>query len=293
MRIRLENHGLAYFRTERHGLPSFRQSHGQSHRPIKSLGQNFLVDQNITRKIIETLDLQPSDAVFEIGAGQGELTSLIAPKVSSLCALEIDRRLYPILIERFKIYDNVNIINRDILKCDLIKLADEYGIKGKIKVFGNIPYYISSPIIERLINYRKVIKEAFITVQKEFARRVVSDPGSKEYGSFSCFVQYYAIPKIVFQINRGCFYPVPKVDSCLLHLKFREKPAVSVKEEELLFKVIRGAFNQRRKTLRNSLKDIIQSDKLEEFLFKNGLNLNIRPEDLSLAEFAKLTNTLN
>jgi 16S rRNA (adenine1518-N6/adenine1519-N6)-dimethyltransferase len=279
MRIRLENNGL----------PSVRQSH----RPIKSLGQNFLVDQNIRRKIVQFLELRPSDILLEIGAGQGELTGLIAPKVDKLYALEIDRRLYPLLIERFKIYNSVSIINQDILKCNLIKLADEHKIKGKIKVFGNIPYYISSPIIERLIKYRVVIREVFITVQKEFARRVVAVPGSKEYGSFSCFLQYYTTPKIVFQISKGCFYPSPKVDSCLLHLKFREKPAVYVKDEELLFKIIRAAFNQRRKTLRNSLKGNLQLEKLEGFLLKNNLNLNIRPEQLSLAKFADLANELS
>jgi 16S rRNA (adenine1518-N6/adenine1519-N6)-dimethyltransferase len=282
MRIRLENHGL----------PSFRQSHCQSHRPIKSLGQNFLVDQNISRKIVSALELRPTDTVFEIGAGQGELSNLIAPKVGKLYALEIDRRLYPLLIERFKIYSNVIIINQDILKCDLVNFFNEHKIKGKIKVFGNIPYYISSPIIEQLIKYREVIKEAFITVQKEFAKRIVADPGTKEYGSFSCFLRYYTIPKIIFQINRGCFYPSPKVDSCLLHIEFREKPAVYVKNEELLFKIIRSAFNQRRKTLRNSLKGKIASERLEGFLLKNNLNLNIRPEKLSLAEFADLANEL-
>lgn len=262
-------------------------------KPIKSLGQNFLVDQNIRRKIVEALELRNSDTVFEIGAGQGELTHLIAPKVSKLYALEIDRRLYPLLIERLKIYASVSVINQDILKCDLVKFFEENKIKGKIKVFGNIPYYISSPIIERLIKYREVIKEVFITVQKEFARRVVAVPGSKEYGSFSCFIQYYAAPEIIFQISKRCFYPSPKVDSCLLHLKFRERPAVVVKDEELLFMTIRTAFNQRRKTLRNSLKGKVDSGKLEEFFLKNNLDSNIRPEELSLAEFADLANTLN
>jgi 16S rRNA (adenine1518-N6/adenine1519-N6)-dimethyltransferase len=263
------------------------------HKPIKSLGQNFLVDQNIRRKIIESLKLEPSDIVFEIGAGQGELTSLIASKVAKLYALEIDRRLYPLLIERLKVHDNVSLINQDILKFDLAEFCADQKIKGKIKVFGNIPYYISSPIIERLINYRAAIKEAFITVQKEFARRVAAVPGSKEYSSFSCFLQYYTIPEIIIQINRGCFYPVPKVDSVLLHLKFRNKPAVDVKDEELLFGIIRAAFNQRRKTLRNSLKGRVQPEKLEGFFLRNNLSLNIRPEELSLAEFADLVNSLS
>ncbi len=263
------------------------------HKPIKSLGQNFLVDQNIRRKIIAALDLEPADIIFEIGAGRGELTGLIAPKVDKLYALEIDRRLYSLLIESLRAYRNVSVTNQDILKCDLNKILEENKIKGGIKVFGNIPYYISSPIIEHLINYKTVIKEVFITVQKEFAKRVVALPGSKEYGSFSCFVQYYAIPEILFQINRGCFYPAPKVDSCFLRLRFREKPAVSVKNEELLFRIIRAAFNQRRKTLKNTLKGKVQSEKLAEFLLKNNLNSNVRAEELSLAEFTDLANSLN
>ena len=261
-------------------------------RPKKSLGQNFLIDQNIRKKIIDALDLRPTDIVLEIGAGRGEITDLIAPLVDKLYALEIDRRLYPLLIERFKENKDVSIIDQDILKCNLFKLFKENNTIGKIKVFGNIPYYISSPIIEQLINYRAVISEAFITVQKEFARRVVAVPGSKEYGSFSCFVQYYSLPKIIFQINRGCFYPIPKVDSSLLYLKFAEKPSVYVKDEELFFKVTRAAFNQRRKTLRNSLKGKVELDKVKDFLMKNKLDLNIRAEELSLAKFADMVNSL-
>lgn len=267
-------------------MPSDRQSHT----PKKSLGQNFLVDRNIARKIIEALELKPSDIILEIGAGKGELTGLIAPKVNKIYALEIDRRLYPLLTEHFKVCNNVSIINQDILKFDLAKISK---CDIKIKVFGNIPYYISSPIIERLIKYRAGISEVFITVQKEFAKRVVAKAKDEAYGSFSCFVQYYAICKIVFEIKSGCFYPTPKVDSCLLKLRFRDVPAVSVEDEEALFTVIRAAFNQRRKTLRNSLKGKVPLEKLEEFFLKNKLSLNTRPEDLSLAEFADLVNSLN
>jgi 16S rRNA (adenine1518-N6/adenine1519-N6)-dimethyltransferase len=261
-------------------------------KPKKSLGQNFLIDQNIRRKIIDALDLKPSDVILEIGAGRGELTSLIADKVKRIYALEIDRRLYPLLLEHFIGYPNVSIINQDILKFDLVRVANEVEPGCKIKVFGNIPYYISSPIFQHLINFREVVKEALITVQKEFARRVAAVPGSKEYGSFSCFIQYYTFPEIAFQINKGCFYPVPKVDSCLLRLKFRDKPAVYVKDEELLFRITRAAFNQRRKTLKNSLKNKVQADKLEDFFIKNRLDTNIRAEMLSLAEFADLANLL-
>lgn len=261
-------------------------------RPKKNLGQNFLTDQNIKRKIIEALDLRQFDTLIEIGGGQGELTDLIVPKVGRLFVLELDRRLYPLLVERFKSFGNTKIINQDILKFNLIDFIKENRVSGKVRVFGNIPYYISSPIIEYLIGHREVIKEAFITVQKEFARRIVAAPGSKEYSSFSCFVQYYASPKIIFQVNRGSFFPAPKVDSCLLYLKFLEEPSVYVENEELLFKIIRTAFNQRRKTLRNSLKDIVQPEILKDFLAKNNFDPNIRPEELSLAEFAKLANTL-
>jgi len=257
--------------------------------PKKSLGQNFLVDRNIAGRIIEALELRPSDIILEIGSGKGELTSLIAAKVNKVYAVELDKRLQGILASRLKDHNNINIIMQDILKVDLGGLL---GIRGKVKVFGNIPYYISSPIIEYLIKHREWVREAFITVQKEFARRVAASPGSKDYGAFSLFAQYYTLPSIVFQINRGCFYPVPKVDSSLLYLKFRDKPAVYVSDEGLLFRVIRSAFNQRRKTLKNSLKGVVAQDKIEGFLLKHKKSPNSRAEELSLAEFAGLANTL-
>ncbi|MFA5311001.1 MAG: 16S rRNA (adenine(1518)-N(6)/adenine(1519)-N(6))-dimethyltransferase RsmA [Candidatus Omnitrophota bacterium] len=251
--------------------------------PKKSLGQNFLADKNIVKKIIEALSLSPSDTVLEIGSGKGEITSLIASRVYKVYALELDARLKDILEERLKGYDNARVIIQDILKLDLAKLL---APKEKIKVFGNIPYYISSPIIEYLIRHRGRIERAFITVQKEFAKRVVASPGSKDYGSLSFFVQYYCLPEIIFHINRGCFYPVPKVDSSLLSLAFRAQPAVYVKDEELLFRLIRSAFNQRRKTLRNSLKGIAETGEIGAFL-------NQRPEDLSLEDFANLANRIS
>jgi len=259
-------------------------------KPKKNLGQNFLIDRNIAGKIVSSLSLGPSDTVLEIGAGRGEISSLIAPSVRKFYALELDKSLLPILSSRLKDYDNAVIINRDILK---LNLNDYVFGKDKIKVFGNIPYYISSPIIEYLIKNKLRIKEAFITVQKEFARRVVASPGSKEYGSFSVFVQYFAIPKIILQISRGCFYPVPKVDSSLLYLSFRDKPSVNVSSEELLFWIIRSAFNQRRKTLKNSLKGKASWEKIESFLVSHKKALNARPEELSLEDFADLANSLS
>ena len=258
--------------------------------PKKSLGQNFLIDQNIRRKIVASLDLGPSDIVLEIGAGKGELTGLIAQKAGKIYALEIDRRLLTGLRESFAGSDNIQVIDQDILKLDLGCFIKNNKIKGKLKAFGNIPYYISSPIIEHLLKFRGQLSAIFITVQKEFAVRLASPPGSKEYGSFSCFAQYYTEPKILFHISRNCFKPSPKVDSSFLELKMREEPAVKVSDEEIFFKIIRTAFNQRRKTLRNSLSGIISERSLNEFFAKSGLESGVRPERLSLHDFALLAN---
>ncbi len=259
-------------------------------KPKKSLGQNFLTDKNVQRKLIVSYNLGALDYVLEIGAGYGELTKLIAHNAAFVYALEIDAGLCKILNENTKEYPNIKVINRDILKFDLKRYFK--GLKAKIKVLGNIPYYITSPIIEHLLKHREKIETVFITVQKEFAKRIVADAGSKEYGSFSCFVQYYSIPKIIFLIKRNSFSPAPKVDSCLLELKIRQAPAVKVKDEKLLFKVIRASFNKRRKTLRNSLDGIVPLQKLSDFFKENNVDINIRPEDLTLKDFARLINNI-
>lgn len=259
-------------------------------KPKKSLGQNFLVDKNIQKKIINACSLTHEDIVLEIGAGLGVFSGQLASKVKQVYALEIDQRLYPDLERNLGFYNNCQIIKSDILKFNLNKFLKDNGIKQKIKVIGNIPYYISSPIIEHLINYKDNISIVFMTVQKEFGRRVVSKPGSKEYGSFSCFVQYYALGKIIFEIKQGCFKPSPKVDSCFLSLEFRDRPAVQVDNEKLFFKLIRTAFNQRRKTLRNSLDGLICLEALEKSLDESGIDKNVRPEDISLEQFANLSN---
>lgn len=257
-------------------------------KPKKRLGQNFLVDKNIRGKIIEAAGLTPSDIVLEIGPGKGELTELAVEKASYIYAVEIDRGLSDMLSESFKNHTNIIIINQDILKFDFEAFFK--NIDRKIKVIGNIPYYISTPIIEKLLNYREKIESIFITVQKEFAQRVISTGGSKQYGSLSCFLQYYTIPRIIFTISKTCFRPIPKVDSCLLELRARKEPAVKVKDEKFLFKIIRSVFNQRRKTLRNSLKDIIPPQKLELFFEKYSTDKNIRPENIKLEDFANLAN---
>lgn len=256
----------------------------------KSLGQNFLIDQNIRSKILASLELKPSDIILEIGAGSGELTGLIAAKVNKIFSLEIDRRLLEHLSETLGVYNNVEVINQDILKFDLGGFLKERRVKGKIKVFGNIPYYISSPIIQRLFEFRDRISAIYISVQKEFGQRVAASPGPKDYGSFSCFVQYYATPRIIFNISKNSFKPAPKVDSSFLELKVRDKPPVYVKDETAFFKIIRAAFNQRRKTLRNSLSAHVPEKKLGEFFKVSGLDSRVRPEELSLSDFAALAN---
>ncbi len=259
--------------------------------PKKSLGQNFLIDQNIRNKIVAALDLKPDDVIVEIGSGKGELTQSIARLVNKVYAIEIDKRLLGALTETVSSFGNVRIINEDVLKFDLAGLIAEDRINGKMKIFGNIPYYISSPIIERLLNFREKISAIFITVQKEFAKRVVAFPGNKDYGSFSCFVQYYALPRIIFEISRNCFKPSPKVDSSFLELRIRDIPAVSVKDKELFFTIIRSSFNQRRKILGNSLFEVVTPEALQVFFQKSGLNPRARPETLGLKDFALLADT--
>jgi len=262
-------------------------------KPKKSLGQNFLFDKNIQKKIVLASNLNKDDIVLEIGAGFGDLTQQIALVAKKVYALEIDNRLLEALRENFKSQANCRIIKDDILKFDLEKFLLKEKIRKKVKVIGNIPYYISSPIIEHLIKYRQKISAVYLTVQKEFSRRVCADSGSKEYGSFSCFVQYYAQNKILFEIKKGSFRPIPKVDSCFLSIKFRDNPAVYVKDEERFFKLIRTAFNQRRKTLRNSLRDFIAKDKLEMVLNSLNIDINARPEELCLEQFAQLSSSLD
>ena len=253
-------------------------------KPKKSLGQNFLVDKNIQAKIIDSLGLGPQDIVLEIGAGRGEITSLISSKVKLVYAIEIDSELCDILKLSLKEPTNVRILNCDILKLDLKK----YFSKTKITVIGNIPYYITTPIIELLFKHRLIIKRIFLTVQKEFADRVTACPGTKNYGSFSCFVQYYTHPKRVFLVKKTSFFPTPKVDSSFLRLDIKEKLALDEGQEEGLFKIIRAGFNQRRKTLRNSLKGVISAEKLERFFIDQRIDKNIRPEMLSLENFINL-----
>jgi len=257
------------------------------HKPKKSLGQNFLIDKNLQNKIVDSCGLKKSDIVLEIGPGRAEITKLLIDRVEKVFAVELDKNLHDLLKDTVK-SSNFEVVNEDILKFDFENFFAK--INRKIKVIANIPYYITTPIIEKLLEHKSNIEDIYLTVQKEFAMRVVAIPGSKIYGSLSCFLQYFTEPEILFFISRGCFKPVPKVDSCLLRIRIRDVPQVKVQDEEKFFKIIRSSFNQRRKILRNSLSEIVEEAKLDEFFNKYNINKSIRPERLSLADFANLAN---
>lgn len=255
-------------------------------KPKKSLGQNFLFDRNIINKIISACDFRAEDIVLEIGSGSGEISKEIAGRVKRLYAIEIDGRIFGALKSNLREYAaKITCLNQDILKTRLDKLIEE---KGKIKIFGNIPYYITTAIIEYIIANRYLVDEAFLTVQKEFAQRVVATHRDKQYGSLSCFVQFYTQPKVLFGISRNCFRPAPKVGSSFLELKVRSHPAVATENEERFFRIIRAAFNQRRKTLKNSLKGVVPQEKLDKFFNCYKIDPRIRAERLSLQDFAHL-----
>lgn len=255
-------------------------------KPKKKLGQNFLIDRNIRRKIISFCELKPADVVLEIGAGRGEMTVPIAESVKKIYALELDTDLYELVKKNCINIPKIEIIKQDFLKFDLEKLFKK--TRKKIKVIGNIPYYISTPIIQRLINYRQYIKSIFLTMQKELALRMVARCGSSDYGAFSCFIQYYAKPELLFKIKKNSFWPAPQVDSYFVRLNFLRQSKLTQKKEKILFKIIRSAFNQRRKKISNSLKKVISAEKLRHFFAEKCISPNVRPEDLSLKDFLDL-----
>ncbi|MBP7056125.1 MAG: ribosomal RNA small subunit methyltransferase A [Candidatus Omnitrophica bacterium] len=262
-------------------------------RPLKRYGENYLVDNNIKDKIIDELDLSSGDRVLEIGPGLGALTLDIAESGAELTAVEKDRKACAILAGLVGgDSKNATILNRDILDYDITGFAGE----RKIKIVGNLPYYITSPIIEKIIAAYAVTDFAVILVQKEFANRLAAGPGSKEYGSLSCFVQYRAAISYIHTVKRTSFYPEPEVDSAIVRLDMLGKPPVDVRDEGLLFKVIRGAFNQRRKSLINSLsrKEVLDlpKDTLAEVFSRARVDPATRPESMYLDDFARIVNSL-
>ena len=264
----------------------------------KRLGQNFLIDEGILNRIVEIANLNKKDIVVEIGPGMGNLTKKLAQKVKKVLAIEIDENLVKLLKETLRPYSNIEIIHADILKIDLKKLliTGHRSPITKVKVVANLPYYITTPIIIHLLKAREILSNIVVMVQKEVGRRMVAKPRTKDYGAFSLLVQYYTKPQITIKVPRSAFLPEPEVDSCVVNLEVLEKPAVEVKDEELFFKVVRAAFEQRRKALKNALsrtRDLrLSKKKVLSILEKADIKSLRRGETLSLEEFARLSNLL-
>lgn len=262
----------------------------------KKFGQNFLIDTHVLDKIIHAAHITKEDMVLEIGPGIGTMTQYLAEAAGKVIAVEIDRNLIPILEDTLSEYNNVQVINEDVLKLDLRKLADEENGGKAIKVVANLPYYITTPIIMGLFENHVPVESITVMVQKEVADRMQTGPGNKDYGALSLAVQYYAEPYIVANVPPNCFMPRPKVGSAVIRLTRHETPPVEVKDEKLMFDIIRASFNQRRKTLANGLNN---SDKITcskeiitSAIEKLGKGASVRGEALSLQEFAKLSNDI-
>ena len=262
----------------------------------KKFGQNFLIDTHVLDKIISAAHITKEDMVLEIGPGIGTMTQYLAEAAGKVIAVEIDRNLIPILEDTLSEYNNVRVINEDVLKLDLRKLADEENGGKAIKVVANLPYYITTPIIMGLFENHVPVESITVMVQKEVADRMQTGPGNKDYGALSLAVQYYAEPYIVANVPPNCFMPRPKVGSAVIRLTRHEKLPVEVKDEKLMFDIIRASFNQRRKTLANGLNN---SDKITcskeiitKAIEKLGKGASVRGEALSLQEFAKLSNDI-
>ena len=262
----------------------------------KKFGQNFLIDGHVLDKIIAGAGVTKDDMVLEIGPGIGTMTQYLAEAAGKVVAVEIDRNLLPILKETLADYDNVKVIHADVLSLDLEKLVQEENGGRPIKVVANLPYYITTPIIMALFEQHVPLANVTVMVQKEVAARMKSGPGSKDYGALSLAVQYYAEPYIVANVPCNCFMPRPNVDSAVIRLTRYEEPPVQVKDEKMLFKIIRASFNQRRKTLQNGLNNSSElnftKDQIAAAIAEAGFSPSVRGEALTLEQFAKLTDIL-
>jgi 16S rRNA (adenine1518-N6/adenine1519-N6)-dimethyltransferase len=264
----------------------------------KKFGQNFLIDSNILEGIIDAAGVDKEDLVLEIGPGIGTLTQYLCENSREVVAVEIDKKLIPILEnDTLSSYDNITIINEDILKVDINKIVQEKNNGKPIKVVANLPYYITTPIIMGLFESHVPIEGITIMVQKEVAERMQQGPGTKDYGALSLAVQYYAKPQIMMTVPAACFMPRPKVDSAVIRLTRHEKPPVEVSDERLMFDIIRASFNQRRKTLVNGLNNAqnlnVTKDNVVNALKSMDLPETVRGEALTLEQFAQLTNLIN
>lgn len=263
----------------------------------KKFGQNFLIDTHVLDKIIRAAEIAKDDFVVEIGPGIGTLTQYLCEHAREVVAIEIDKMLIPILEDTLSAYSNVTVINEDVLKVDLNALVQEKNNGKPIKVVANLPYYITTPIIMTLFERHIPLDNVTVMVQKEVADRMQAGPGSKDYGALSLAVQYYAEPYIVANVPPNCFMPRPNVGSAVIRLTLHREPAIKVKDEALMFKLIRASFNQRRKTLVNGLNNSTEltfsKEEIQNALKGEGLPENIRGEALTLEQFASLANRLS
>ncbi|WP_416198880.1 MAG: 16S rRNA (adenine(1518)-N(6)/adenine(1519)-N(6))-dimethyltransferase RsmA [Sporanaerobacter sp.] len=259
----------------------------------KSLGQNFLIDGNIVRKICEKGNINSTDNVLEIGPGIGTLTEELAIRAKKVVAVELDKNLLPILDETLGKYENVEIIHGDILKIDLPKLFEEKFDGGSIKIVANLPYYITTPIITKLLEEEMDIDSILVMVQKEVAERMSASPGSKDYGSLSVFVNYYTEAEIVLNVPKTVFMPKPNVDSAIIFLKMRDEK-IQLKDKEIFFKTVKASFSQRRKTILNSLSAGLgmEKEELKAILLKCNIDPRERAENLNIEDFAKISSLI-
>ena len=262
----------------------------------KKFGQNFLIDTHVLEKIIASAGVTQEDFVLEIGPGSGTMTQYLCESAREVVAVEIDQNLIPILQDTLSAYDNVTVINEDILKLDIAKLAMERNGGNPIKVVANLPYYITTPIIMGLFESHVPIESITVMVQKEVADRMQVGPGTKDYGALSLAVQYYAKPEIVAHVPPNCFMPRPNVGSAVIRLTRHDTVPVDVEDEKLMFAIIRASFNQRRKTLANGLSNApgirLSKEEIQESIAELGVPATIRGEALTLQQFAELSNII-
>ena len=263
----------------------------------KSLGQNFLIDDNVIDRILAGARLSEGDKIIEVGPGIGTLTREMGKVADKVVAIEIDKTLIPILRETLGEFDNIEVVNQDILKVDVETLVKEKLDGGPVKLVANLPYYITTPIVMKFLEEDIPVTDIVVMVQKEVADRMNAVPSTKDYGALSLAVQYYARPQIIANVPPNCFMPRPKVGSAVIQLVRYEEPPVQVDNEKLMFRLIRASFNQRRKTLVNGLKNSQELDfskeEIEKAMAETGIPVNVRGEALTLAEFADLANAFN
>ena len=260
----------------------------------KALGQNFLINPTVCPKIAEMGNAMKGFGVIEIGTGIGVLTNELAKRADKVVAIEIDERLIPVLEETLAEYDNVKVINEDVMNVDLHKLIEEEFQGLNVAVCANLPYYITSPIIMMLLEERLPIKSITVMVQKEAGVRLCAGMGSREMGAVTVAINYFSVPKILFNVSRGSFMPAPNVDSCVVRFDIKENTPEGVTDEKFFFKVARGAFSQRRKTLCNSVSSSMGINKsiISQAIEETGLDYNVRPEKLSMEEFIAFSENL-